>query len=89
MKAWFDWCHLFHDDWSVRLGIDWFVHAKPNNSRFKPWRGITFTFFLLKYIVFLNIVDDYEAHQARMNYKRDPDHMKKLGDKLKVLREKK
>jgi len=88
MKAWFEWCHMFPGDYPVKFGIDWYVHAKPVKM-FKPWRGLTITFYLFKRLVNLNIVMDYEAYQARMNYRHDPNAAIKRLRERKAARENK
>ena len=89
MKAWFSLNHRFFvdsDDYPVKIGIHWHCHAKPV-KKFKSWRGFTIDLYFFKYWISFIIVDDYEAHQARMNYKRDPDYLKKMGERLKAIRE--
>jgi hypothetical protein len=37
----------------------------------------------------MNAVDDYDAYDKKINYKRDPDHLKKLGERLRAKKDKK
>jgi hypothetical protein len=88
MKALFSYCHLpsFVSDSHVnpKIGFGWYKHHKDNK-----WRGITVEFYLFKWIFFITFVDNYEEYNKKINRKRDPDHMKKLGERLKAIREKK
>lgn len=73
MKAWFSWCHMFPDleegGYNVKFGIDWYRHKSLVNKRFRGWRGFSIIFYLIKYQITFNIVDDYEAYEYRVNYR--------------------
>jgi len=70
MKFLFDNC--IHDDdhgYQIKLGINWYKHCPVVNRRFKGWKGLTITFYLIKWQFHFTVVDDYKAYQHRMNYK--------------------
>jgi len=79
MKIWFDYCRHYEEFGpEIKLGIHWFKHSVPN-KRFKPWKGLTIIFYLIRWQLYINIVDDYKAYLERINYKSSG-HIRKKKD---------
>jgi hypothetical protein len=76
--------YLFGTGESIKFGLGWYRHHKSYK-----YFGITFQFYLYFWLVNMTFVSDYNEYDKRINRRRDPDHMKKLGEKLKAIREKK
>lgn len=64
MRAWFDYRILdyYFEDSNVRLGLGWYWHSK--NHKYK---GLTIEFYLFKYIVSLNIIDNIVEYNNVIN----------------------
>jgi len=90
MKIWFSYCWNFTSDSDspVKVGINWYRHINTN-PKFKSWRGLTVIVHFFKWTYTMNAVDDYDAYDKKINYKRDPDHLKKLGERLRAKKDKK
>jgi hypothetical protein len=87
MKIWFEHCnqkYYLDDDSDVKFGIGWYRH-----SPLHKWRGISIHLYLYFVMISIHMVDNYDEYRKRMNYKRDPDHLKKLGERLRAKKEKK
>jgi hypothetical protein len=85
VKIWFDYCGLkgyMDDDSHVKLGIGWYGHS-PDHK----WRGFTIQFYLYRWLVNFTFVDNWKEYDKRINYRWDPDHIKKLGERLKAKRD--
>ena len=85
MKIWFSHCRLSdYTEENVKFGIGWYGHHRDYK-----WRGFSVHLYLLYFLVTVNIVDNYKEYDKRMNHKRDPDYLKKMGERLKAIRDKK
>lgn len=81
MKIWTTKCDLKSyclDGPDIKLGIGWFRHSPKHK-----WKGLTINICLYFWLVTINIVDNYQEYQKKISYKRDPDHIKKLGERLR------
>lgn len=72
MKIWFEHCinYTTTSDCPVKLGLDWYRHKKAKHKLFKYWNGFSITCHFFKWTITLNYVDDFEAYNARINYRR-------------------
>lgn len=86
MKIWVEKCVLgyYLADCDVKFGIGWYRHHKDHK-----WKGLTISFYCCYWLLNIHFVSNYKEYVNRMNYRRDPDRLKKIGDKLKAIREKK
>ncbi len=67
MKLLFDRCNLqsYFDDSNVRLGMGWYRHSKDHK-----WWGITVEFYLLYWMITATFVNDFDAYDRKINYRK-------------------
>lgn len=67
MKIFFNHCTLdnFFTDSSVKLGIGWYRHFKDYK-----WWGLTFEFYLLKWVVTVTYVSNWHEYDKKVNYRK-------------------
>jgi hypothetical protein len=82
MKVLFNHCRLINDDWGdTKLGIGWFKHHPD-----LKWKGFDLVFYLLFWRVNVTYVSNWKEYDKKINYRRDPDYLKKRAAKLAALR---
>jgi hypothetical protein len=67
MRVWLD-CNIldhFFDDSSVKLGIGWYRHHPDHR-----WKGITIHIYLLRWLVSINLVDNWVEYNKKINRSR-------------------
>ena len=66
MKVWLSNCDLnsYLDDSNVKFGIGWYKHHRSHK-----WKGLTIEFYLYKWILMVNMVDNYAEYQKRIRRK--------------------
>jgi hypothetical protein len=67
MKIWFSHCDLdnFFTDASVKLGIGWYRHYKGHK-----WWGATVEIYLIKWVVMVNYVSNWNEYDKKVNYRK-------------------
>lgn len=67
MRIWFEKCHLdsYFDDSNVKVGIGWYRHHKGHK-----WFGFSIHFYLYRWVVVFNYVDNYVEYDKKINYRK-------------------
>ncbi len=69
MKLLFSWCHLDHNYYDVKLGLDWYPHKCANSVKFPSWKGYTVTLYLIWWQYNVTYVSSYANYKNRMDYR--------------------
>jgi hypothetical protein len=66
MKVWFNWDMFCHEDFNVRIGVDWSRHHDSH-----PWKGVTITVYLYNRMLSINWVDNWQKYSENMRIRKE------------------